>query len=182
MKIRELVLIDIFIAINHINHAKSKKIIEPFFPEFGIEFRFSKKILKEMANIHARLTNQNKIEYQTVFSARFDRQGEDYQVLDETKLFINLKKNHNLSESDFDNSDIRSPLEQQIQNQGLKDSGWSFDKINSMTIYVCKIGEMNGISYTKIPLRSSAILNIGDDEKFCFIWSILASLHPCVSS
>ena len=28
-------------------------------------------------------------------------------------------------------------------------------------------------------MRSSAILNIQNIEKFCFIWSILSSLHPC---
>ena len=29
------------------------------------------------------------------------------------------------------------------------------------------------------PIRSNAILNIKNDDKNCFIWSILASLHPC---
>ena len=37
---------------------------------------------------------------------------------------------------------------------------------------------MNGLSYVKIPLRSSAISNIGNDEKYCFSWSIIAHLHP----
>ena len=32
---------------------------------------------------------------------------------------------------------------------------------------------------SKIPLRSSASLNIKNDDKYCFIWSILAKLHPC---
>ena len=38
---------------------------------------------------------------------------------------------------------------------------------------------MNGKSYLKIPLRSAAILNIENDDKYCFNWSILAKLHPC---
>ena len=38
---------------------------------------------------------------------------------------------------------------------------------------------MNGSNYIKIPLRSSAILNIENDDKYCFLWSILAKLHPC---
>ena len=41
----------------------------------------------------------------------------------------------------------------------MKDSGWRFDKINSMTMYVYKTGEMKGSSHIKIPLRSSATLN-----------------------
>ena len=42
-----------------------------------------------------------------------------------------------------------------------------------------KTGELNGSSYVKIPLRSNAILNIQNFDKYCFIWSFLASLHPC---
>ena len=48
-----------------------------------------------------------------------------------------------------------------------------------MKISFYKTTELNGSSYVKIPLRSSAILNIQKNDKYCFIWSILASLHPC---
>ena len=61
----------------------------------------------------------------------------------------------------------------------MKDSGWRFDKINSMTIYFYQTGIMNGSNYVKIPLRSNAILIIENNDKDCFIWSILASLYPC---
>ena len=100
--------------------------------------------MKELSNIYARLINQYKFKYQTVFSARFDEQDENNLVLDETELFINLNINHNLTRTDIDNIDIRSQLEHQIQRQEIKDSGWRFDKINSMTIYFYKTNEMNG--------------------------------------
>ena len=48
-----------------------------------------------------------------------------------------------------------------------------------MTVYFYKIREMNGLSYVKTPSRSSAIFNIENIEKYCFLWSILAYLHPC---
>ena len=38
---------------------------------------------------------------------------------------------------------------------------------------------MNGSNYVKTPLRSNAILNIENNDKYCFLWSILASLYPC---
>ena len=38
---------------------------------------------------------------------------------------------------------------------------------------------MNGLSYVKNLLRSSAFLNIENNDKYCFLWSILAHLHPC---
>ena len=163
---------------HHINHANSKLIVKPNHSEFGIETIFTNKIIKDLSVIYARLKNQFKFRYQTVFLARFDKQNEDEQVLVETELFINLNINHNLTESDLDKTDIKSPLEHRIQ-QEMKDSGWRFDEINSMTINFCKTGELNGSSYIKIPLRSNAILNIENNDRYCFIWSILASLHPC---
>ena len=38
---------------------------------------------------------------------------------------------------------------------------------------------MDGRSFVKIPLRSNAILRIENDDKFCFLRSNLAYLHPC---
>ena len=39
--------------------------------------------------------------------------------------------------------------------------------------------EMDDRSYVKILLRSSVILMVEKDEKYCFLWSILAYSHPC---
>ena len=164
---------------HNLHYANSKLTIIINYPEFGIEVRYINKILKELAVIYARLINQYKFKYQTVFSARFDKQNEDNQVLDETELFFNLNKNYNITQSDIDNIDIRSPLEHQIQKQEMKDSGWRFDKINSMTVYFYETTEMNGLNYVKIPLRTNAILKIENNDKYCFVWSILAWLHPC---
>ena len=104
------------------------------------------------------------------------------EYLDETELFINLKINHNLTESDLNNINIRWDLERQIQQQEIKYSGWRFDKIISMTIYFYKTQELNGSNYVKLPLRSNAILNIQNDDKYCFIWSILAYMFPVLNN
>ena len=165
---------------HNLHHTSSKLTISPNYPEFGIEFRFINKIRKELAMIYARLINQYKYKYQTVVSARFDKQHEDNRILDETELFINLNNNHNLTQTDLDNIDVVSPLEyQKKKQQEMKDSGWRFDKINSMTVYFYKTNELNGSNYIKIPLRSNAILNIENNDRHCFIWSILGYLHPC---
>ena len=153
---------------HNLHHTNSKLTITPTFPKFGIEFRFINKIMKELAVIYARLINQYKFKYQMVFSARFDKQDEDGELLDETELFTNLNINHNLTKTDIKNNNVVSPLEYQKQQQEMKDSGWRFDKINSMTIYFYKSNEMNGSIYVKIPLRSNAILNIENNDKYCF--------------
>ena len=51
-----------------------------------------------------------------------------------------------------------------------------------MTIYFYRTIELIGSSYVKIPIRSNAILNIENNDKYCFIWSILGFLHPCENS
>ena len=101
----------IYLDSHNFHHTNSKLTITPTFPEFGIKYRFINKIMKELSVIYARLINQYIFRYQTVFSAKFDKQDEDDQLLDETELFINLKSNQNLTHSDLDKIDIRSPLE-----------------------------------------------------------------------
>ena len=167
---------------HNLHHTNSKLSITPTFQNSWIELRFNNKIMKELAVIYARLINQYKFKNQTVFSARFNKQDEDNQVLDDTELFSNLNINQNLTQSDLDKIDIRSPLEYQIQKQEMKNCGWRLDKLYSMTIYFYKTNEMNGSNYVKNPLRTNAILNVENNDKYCFLWSILSSLHPCTNN
>ena len=90
-----------------------------------------------------------------------------------------MKINKNLRESDFKNVEVNSQLEHQNRIQKTKESGWIFDKINSMKIRFYKTGELNGSSYVKNPLRSNSILNKENNDNFCFLWSLLASSNPC---
>ena len=151
---------------HNISHANSILTITPIFSEFGIEYRYINKIIKELSVIYARLLNQHKFKYHTLFSASFYKINEEDQRYNEIELYINLKVNRNSTESDIDNIDVRSQLEHQIQVQETKESGWIFDKINSKKISFYKTVELNGISYVKIPLRSSAIVNIKNDDKY----------------
>ena len=120
---------------HHINHANSKLTITPKYPEFAIEVRCINIIMKELSIIYARLKNQYIFKYEVVFSAIFDKQDEDNQLLDETVLFIILSINHNLTQTDINNIAIKTSLEHQKQQQETKDSGCRFDKIISMMIY-----------------------------------------------
>ena len=163
----------------NISHANSILTITPKFPEFGIEYRYINKTVKELSNIYARLINQYKFKNHTLISASFCKINKEDQRNNEIELYLNFKINHNLTESDIDNIDVRSQLKHQIDIQETKESGWIFDKINSLKISFYKSTELNGTSYVKIPLRSNAILNIQNNDKYCFISSILASLLPC---
>ena len=54
---------------HNISHANSILTITPNSPEFGIEFRYINEIIKELSVIYARLKNQYKFKYHTLFSA-----------------------------------------------------------------------------------------------------------------
>ena len=48
-----------------------------------------------------------------------------------------------------------------------------------MKIRFYKTGELKESNYVEIPLRSNALLNIPNNAEYCFLWLILAQLHPC---
>ena len=169
----------IILKSHNINHASSLLNVIPKFPDIGNETRHINKIPKELVVIYARLINRYKFKYHTLFSAIFYKIYEEDQRSNETALYTNFKNNQNITESDIDNIDVISQLEHQIQFQETKESGLIFDKINSMKIEFYKTGELNGSSYVVIPLRSNALINIKNDDKFYFTWSRLASLLPC---
>ena len=129
--------------------------------------------------IYSRLIGQYKFHYQVVFSALIEKMNEFGYIENKIEMYISLKINHTLTKSDLDNLTINSQVESQIENQQMKESGWILDKLNSMTIYFYKTSELNGSSYVKKPLKNQALINIQNKDKYCFLWSILAHLHPC---
>ena len=119
-----------------------------------------------------------RFENHILSSAIFYKIKEDRRS-DETEVYIILTIYHGLTETDFNNIGVKPQLEHQFQFQETKESDWIFDKFISMEIRFHKTGELIGSIYVKIPLRSNAILSIEKIDKYCFLWSILASLHPC---
>ena len=98
-------------------------VITPYESVNEVEVFYINHIIKQLSNIYARLINQYKFKYQTVFSVVFDKQNE---------LFVDLNISHNLTQNDIDMIDIISPLKQKIHDEEMKNSSW---QINSMTVY-----------------------------------------------
>ena len=94
--------------------------IAPKIPEFGIEYRYNHKIVKELSIIYARLINQIKFIFHTLFSASFNKTNEEDQRYNEIELYINLKIIHNITESNLDTIDVTSQLKDRIDIQETK--------------------------------------------------------------
>ena len=161
---------------HHPNHLNSKITIKSKY-NLPVELLDLDNIFKEMAKIYGRLINQYKFKNQVFFLVIFDK-----ETRSELEQYISLEVNKNLTSGDIEKYDLGRKTFVLIENLEMKDSGWRFYKIASMTIYFYKIDELNGSSYVQIPLRSSAVLNIENDDNYCFLWSILAHLHPSENS
>ena len=170
---------DITVDKHHKKNLNSQITITSKFDTFGIEMNFVDKIFREMSHIYAKFINQYKFKYQISFMLLFYKFEEDGDIRKEAEMTVNLNRTNNLTQSEIDNVDIQWDLEARKQNLEMQESGWIFRRVNSMTISYYNTGNMDGSSYVKIPLRSSAIVNIKNDDKYCFLWSIPAKLHPC---
>ena len=131
-----------------------------------------------MSHFYAKLMNQYKLKYQIKFLVLSNKNGEVNETISEKDLPTTLSITHNLTQSEIDNINIQWTLEKRIESVEMKKSGWNFQRFNNMSISFDKTGKINGTSYVKIPLGSSALINFKNDDKYCFIWSISASLHP----
>ena len=98
-------------------------VIKPYESVYEVEVFYINHIIKQLSNIYARLINQNKFRYRTVFLVVFDKQNE---------LLIDLNISHNLTKTDIDKIDVISPLKHKIYDEEMKNSNW---QINSMTVY-----------------------------------------------
>ncbi|CAP38057.2 Protein CBG21154 [Caenorhabditis briggsae] len=64
-----------------------------------------------------------------------------------------------------------------------KGSGWYLNKICTLYMNQTKIKQPSGSSYIKLPKwieSKKAIINIKNNDNYCFKWCILAHLHPVV--
>ena len=67
----------------------------------------------------------------------------------------------------------------EVQRNG---SGWQLDMILHMDVCVASYTPIRASSYVKLPKKiqdKKAVLNIQNYDNKCFVWSVLAVLHPC---
>ncbi|XP_033753110.1 uncharacterized protein LOC117336607 [Pecten maximus] len=66
----------------------------------------------------------------------------------------------------------------EYQRQG---SNWTLDKVLQIQIHMSKYSPLKGSSYIPLPIKlrsKHAIINVQNKDKKCFMWSVLAALHP----
>jgi hypothetical protein len=74
-----------------------------------------------------------------------------------------------------------SKIEDSMHNYQAEGSGWIYDSTKLWCLYVYKYAPLKPKSYIPTPpaIKSKhAVLNIQNNDNKCFLWSILAALHP----
>ena len=66
-------------------------------------------------------------------------------------------------------------LSHQIDEFEEGESGYIFDGIKKLRVKMCKYHDIRAYSYCKLPksfCNSTSIINIQNDDNYCFLWSI----------
>lgn len=81
---------------------------------------------------------------------------------------------HNMNEA-F--GKMNASLEEYIH----KGSNWVVNKIVCLEVHTVKYSPISGSSYMELPSKlyySRGVINIKNEDQKCFLWSIIAALHP----
>ena len=154
------VVYDITIDNHHSRPATSAVTITSKVDNIEIHMSHNFNIFKKMSHVYAKLLNQYKFTYQLFFLVIFDKYDEDNEVTSEIEISITLSITHNLMQSEIENIDFQLNLEKRIHSVETQDSGWKFQKTNSIEKLFYTNGRLKCLSNLQLPLRSAASLNI----------------------
>jgi len=80
-------------------------------------------------------------------------------------------------------TDEINELYKRIEETELEGSGWCFLYITNISLNIGTYRSPVGGTYIELPFKSGVILNIQNEkDNLCFVWSILAYLHPFSST
>ena len=72
---------------------------------------------------------------------------------------------------------LKSEFSSIVDEMQQKESQWIFMKIISSNIFLYNVTDERAKSYIKSPFSSQSILNIQNDDNYCFLYSILAYFY-----
>ncbi len=136
-----------------------------------------KPIFIRLANTYIQnIGNQTKFKYEIILECNFSHPSSSPE-----NIFIHSGIFQNLIRRDLENVEFTSHLRRRIEELEGRESGIIFNYIEKMHIKFYKTKSLSGGTYVKLPFESKSVLNIQNKDNKCFLWSILAKLHPVES-
>ena len=134
-------------------------------------------IVKQLSIKYGELIRQFQFKIRFFANVKYLLNHQD-EPPEEVNHYVGVDIIHILTRLELNDIDIMTDLDNEIDNRDMEGSGWNVQGINHLKIYFHKTNPINGRTYVKFPIRSNAILNIQNNDSYCFLWSILASIHP----
>ena len=88
---------------------------------------------------------------------------------------------YNQTDIDMDLPTAYKDLFTKFDEQERQGSGWYLSKIIHIEVHTATLSPLAASSYIELPKkvkRTKAVINIKNEDNMCFIWSVLAHLHP----
>ena len=77
--------------------------------------------------------------------------------------------------------DTHNTLMQKLDDEQFEGSGFQFQEIEEVILEIYKVNDIQASSYIELPEKyknNKSIINVKNDDQFCFLWCILAHLFP----
>ena len=136
-----------------------------------------KIILKKLANKKPKKISLSA----SVTYTRPNKINEDpYVVFVKTEQIVVLKSNHFKLSQIFDSKIVPS-FQAEMDDTIMRGSGWSVESIQELHLNVARYEPLSGSSYLPLPdfiAKKRAVINVKNADDKCFMWSVLAKLHP----
>ena len=159
-----------------------KVVTIPFTPTYRYDplmlLKHKYEVIKKKINT---ATNQSSIKWYLSLQVQFSKPNGDTKE----QVSPHFRGNCQIS---LKSADIEENLQDSIkkihssfieyQRQG---SNWTLDKVLKIKIHLVKYKPLQGSSYIPLPIKlrsKHAIVNVQNRDKKCFMWSMLAALHP----
>jgi hypothetical protein len=132
------------------------------------------------------LKQKNNIKVQGTLQIEFIKKGQDEDII--SSPYFNNDADRVLQSKDIKKvvGKLIKKLGERIQNYQREGSNWQFNRVINLFINTNKYNPLRASSYIDLPAKlkkTEAIINIQNktDNK-CFMWSVLAGLHPIESN
>ena len=114
------------------------------------------------------------------YLAKFSKVVNGEEVVFHKWVKSNFNYNHIQSTSGT-NHTIHNTLMQKLDDEQLEGSGFVFNGIVNVILEIYKVNDIQAASYIELPEKyknNKSNIDIKNDDQYCFLWCILASLYP----
>ena len=119
-----------------------------------------------------------RYKYQLRYLAKFSKIVNGEEEVFKRWIKSDLLYNHLQSGTQ---QDTHNTLMQKLDDEQLRGSGFQFQDIDEVILEIYKVKDIQASSYIELPEKyknNKSIINIKNDDQFCFLWCILAHLFP----